>query len=290
MSSQPSVAIIGAGIAGLTCGTALKGMVPHLKVFEKSVFPGGRISNFRAGEFEFNHGAQYFTVNNPLFLNIVSAWQADNIVRPWDAWLVELQKGQVSNGDMATQRFIGYPRMTVIAETLAKSCDVVYSSNICEIERQAEGGWRLFNERGDYLGAFDVVILATAASETAMLASQVPQLKDKAESIEMAACWSGMFAFQNRLDIPYDAAYVLDSALSWICRDQHAHAAPNSDCWVLHATPEWSQQYIASFRGRVMHALLDAFWEDTDIPEQQPVSASEPVETGVRHRGSKALC
>lgn len=274
MPSHPSVAIIGAGIAGLTCGTALKGMVPHLKVFEKSIFPGGRIGNFRAGEFEFNHGAQYFTVNNPLFMNIVAAWQADNIVRPWDAWLVELQKGQISNSDMATQRFIGYPRMTVMAENLAKSCDVVYSSNICEIERQREGGWRLFNERGDYLGAFDVVILATTASETAMLASQVPQLRDKAESVEMAACWSGMFAFKHRLDLPYDAAYVLDSPLDWICRDQHAETVSKSDCWVLHASPEWSQKYIASFRGRVMHALLDAFWEDTDIPEQQPVSAS----------------
>ena len=76
MPSQPSVAIIGAGIAGLTCGTALKGMVPRLKIFEKSVFPGGRISHFRAGEFEFNHGAQFFTINNPLFMNIVSAWRA----------------------------------------------------------------------------------------------------------------------------------------------------------------------------------------------------------------------
>jgi cation diffusion facilitator CzcD-associated flavoprotein CzcO len=41
MPSHPSVAIIGAGIAGLTCGTALKGMVPHLKVFEKAYSPAG---------------------------------------------------------------------------------------------------------------------------------------------------------------------------------------------------------------------------------------------------------
>jgi len=38
---DPSVAIIGAGLAGLTCGTALKGLVPEVKVFEKSIFPGG---------------------------------------------------------------------------------------------------------------------------------------------------------------------------------------------------------------------------------------------------------
>ena len=79
MSAKPSVAIIGAGLAGLTCGTALQGLVERLTVFEKSVFPGGRISRFRAGEYEFNHGAQYFTVTHPLFWNIVSAWQSEGL-------------------------------------------------------------------------------------------------------------------------------------------------------------------------------------------------------------------
>ena len=102
MGKKPSVAIIGAGLAGLTCATALKGLVENVKIFEKSVFPGGRINRFRAGEYEFNNGAQYFTVNNPPFWNIVSAWQTEGFVRPWDGWIVELQKGQIINSDMAT--------------------------------------------------------------------------------------------------------------------------------------------------------------------------------------------
>ncbi len=272
--AKPSVAIIGAGLAGLTCGTALKGLVPRLKVFEKSIFPGGRVGQFRAGDYEFNHGAQYFTVNNPLFWNIVSAWQSDNIVRPWDGWIVELQKGQISNSDMTTQRFVGYPRMQVLAEQLSKNCDVTHSANICEMEKQSDGGWRLFNERGDYLGAYDVVILATAAHETARLCNHVPQIRQLAESVEMTVCWSGMFAFEEKLDLPYDAAYVLESPLSWVSRYQMVDPKTDADCWVLHASPEWSQQYAASFRGRVMHALLDAFWEAADIREKTPVSSS----------------
>lgn len=271
---QPSVAIIGAGLAGLTCGTALKGLVSNLKVFEKSIFPGGRVSLFRAGEYEFNHGAQYFTVTNPLFQNIVSGWQADNVVRQLDGWIVELQKGHVSNTDMTTQRYVGYPRMQMVAESLAKNCDVVHSANICEMERQSDGGWRLFNERGEYLGAFDVVVLATSAHETAILCSEIEAIKEPAEAIQMTACWSGMFAFEEKLDLPYDAAIVLDSPLSWISRLQSTETRSAADCWVLHASPEWSQQYVASFRGRVMHALLDAFWEACDIAEQNPISSS----------------
>jgi predicted NAD/FAD-dependent oxidoreductase len=83
-----------------------------------------------------------------------------------------------------------------------------------------------------------------------------------------------MFAFEQSLNIPYDAAFVLDSPLSWISRYQFTDSANDADCWVLHASPEWSQQYAASFRGRVMHALLDAFWEATDLSVHKPVSAA----------------
>ncbi len=136
MKKEPSVAIIGAGMAGLTCGKALKGMVENVKIFEKSIFPGGRISRFRAGEYEFNHGAQYFTVNNPLFWNIVSAWQTEGVVRPWDGWIVELQKGQVINSDMATQRFVGVPRMQMVAENLARHCVLLVRCTIFYIQKQ----------------------------------------------------------------------------------------------------------------------------------------------------------
>ncbi len=271
---QPSVAIIGAGLAGLTCGTALRGLVENVKIFEKSVFPGGRVGRMRAGEFEFNHGAQYFTVNNPLFWNIVSAWQTDGIVRPWDGWIVELQKGHITNSDMATQRFVGVPRMQVVAENLARHCNLVNSVNVSELEPQAEGGWRLFNERGDYQGAYDIVVIATAAHEVADLCRSVPEIGQLADKVDMTVCWAGMLAFERRLNLPYDAAFVLDSPLSWISRYQYANTAADADCWVLHASPEWSQQYAASFRGRVMHALLDAFWEATDIESSKPASAS----------------
>lgn len=274
MRNQPSVAIIGAGLAGLTCCAALKGLVDNVKIFEKSVYPGGRVSQFRAGELEFNHGAQYFTVNNPLFWNIVSAWQTEGIVRPWDGWIVELHNGQITNSDMSTQRFVGVPRMQTIAEHLARHCQLVTSANISELERQAEGGWRLFNERGDYQGAFDVVIIATAAHQVSSLCRSIPAIGKLADNVDMTACWSGMFAFDRPLNLPYDAAHVFDSPISWISRYQTFDSKSDADCWVLHASPEWSQQYAASYRGRVMHALLDAFWTATDLSEHKPSSSS----------------
>ena len=273
-SYHQSVAIIGGGMAGLTCATALKGLVQNVRLFEKAVFPGGRVNRFREGDFEFNHGAQYFTVNHPLFWNIVSAWQSAGIVRPWDGWIVELNKGQILNRDIATQRFVGMPRMQTIAENLAQQCDIKNSTNITEMERQADGRWRLFSERGDYQGEFDVVIIATTATEAAVLSRYSPTIRYQADQVDMTTCWGAMFAFKEKLDIPFDAAFVLDSPLSWVSRHQTVDPKSPADHWVMHASPEWSQKNMVSFRGRIMHQLLEAFWAATDLEKIKPVFSS----------------
>jgi hypothetical protein len=164
--------------------------------------------------------------------------------------------------------------MQTVAENLARHCELVTSANISELEREDNGSWRLFNDRGDYLGVYDIVIIATAAHQVADLCRSIKTISKPAENVDMTVCWSGMFAFERRLGIPYDAAFVLDSPLSWISRYQFTDTSNDADCWVLHASPEWSQQFAASFRGRVMHAMLDAFWEATDLDPHKPAASS----------------
>lgn len=270
----PRIAIIGSGLAGLTCATALKGFA-DVQVFEKSVFVGGRLSRYQFGEYRFNHGEQYFTISNPLFLQIVNAWQAAGIVRPWAGWMVELNKGQLFNLDDNTPRYIGYPYMQVITDRLAEGCKVKLSTSIAELEKTEDGSWRLFDDRGGYQGLYDMVIIATAAHQVAALSGGVRSITDQAEKIDMTICWSAMFAFKKSLDLPFDAAFVLDSPLTWISRFRGPESVhDDKECWVIHSSPEWSQQYAASFRGRVMHALLDAFFEACDIPAVKPVSSN----------------
>ena len=62
-----SVAIIGAGIAGLSCASALQQAGIRVRVFEKSRGVGGRMSTRRGEGWECDHGAQYFTVSDDLF-------------------------------------------------------------------------------------------------------------------------------------------------------------------------------------------------------------------------------
>lgn len=270
----PRVAIIGAGLAGLTCATALKGLA-DVQVYEKSVFVGGRISRYQFAEYHFNHGEQYFTISNPLFQNIVHAWQEAGLVRDFDGWVVELDHGQMHNLDDNTHRFTGYPHMQAITDNLAHNCNVQLSCCISEVEKQDDGLWRLFDDRGGYRGLYDVVIIATAAYQVAPLAKSVPSIAEQAQQIDMTVCWAAMFSFANSLNLPFDAAFVLNSPLSWISRFQQVDDTHNGqETWIIYATPEWSLQYAASFRGRVMHALLEAFFEACDLQEVKPISSN----------------
>ncbi len=270
----PSVAVIGAGIAGLTCATALKGFA-QVQVYEKAVFVGGRISRFQFAEYHFNHGEQYFTISNPLFQNIVKAWQDAGIVRDWDGWIVELDHGQMLNLGDNSQRYTGYPHMQAITDNLAHGCEVRLSCSVGEVEKQDNGQWRLFDDRGGYLGLYDIVVIATAAHQVAPLAKAVPAIAEQAQQIDMTVCWSAMFTFENSLNLPFDAAFVLNSPLSWISRFQQVEDTHNDqDTWILHATPEWSLQYAASFRGRVMDALQEAFFEACDIEPVKPLGCN----------------
>ena len=68
---MPSVAIIGAGIAGLSCADALTAEGWQVTLFDKGRKAGGRMASRRLetphGEASFDFGAQYFTVRDAGF-------------------------------------------------------------------------------------------------------------------------------------------------------------------------------------------------------------------------------
>lgn len=82
-------AIVGVGMAGLACAERLAGRGHVLTLLDKGRGPGGRMSTRRvateAGEANFDHGAQYFTVRDPGFRTRVDAWVATGCVAPWVA-------------------------------------------------------------------------------------------------------------------------------------------------------------------------------------------------------------
>ena len=62
-----TIAVVGAGMAGLTLARALQARGNDVVVFEKSRGFGGRLATKRVGQATFDSGAQYFTAKSDAF-------------------------------------------------------------------------------------------------------------------------------------------------------------------------------------------------------------------------------
>ncbi|MEQ8785529.1 MAG: FAD-dependent oxidoreductase [Pirellulaceae bacterium] len=259
---DPTVAIIGAGIGGLSCARQLHASGFRVRVFDKGRGVGGRVSVRRSERGAvFDHGAQYFTVKDVAMVEQVEHWKAAGVVAPWEGRIGSLSERQWTPTISETTRYVGVPGMSAIAKHLAADLDVVLQCLVTDVARDGQG-WRLTGEDQRDLGAFGILILNAPAPQSATLVPEFTGFTDRIRSAEIAPCWAVMLAFNERLDVPWDAAFVDDSPLSWIARNSSKPGrATEPDCWVLHASPEWSAQHLEDSHESVTAKLLASFWD-----------------------------
>jgi hypothetical protein len=269
-----SVAIIGGGMAGLSCArTLMAHLEPRfaVQVFDSGREPGGRIATQQRQGYQFDTGAQYFTVLDPRFQRAVEAWRADGLLAEWNGRLCVLENGAVSASEKKT-RYVGVPAMNAVAQHLASSCRILCETQVTHVHRDGEH-WRLIANAGKELGRYDVVALAVPAPQALALLAEAPSLAARVAAVKIAGCWAIVLAFAQPLSIPFDGAFVRGSALSWIARNNSKPGRGDAECWVLHGAPEWSETYSDAPPEQVIAWLIDAFRQATGCHTVKPIFA-----------------
>ncbi|QDS96880.1 NAD(P)/FAD-dependent oxidoreductase [Adhaeretor mobilis] len=270
-SGFPTVAVIGTGISGLTCARTLVDQGFKVTVFEKSRGVGGRMATRRAeGSLSFDHGAQYFTARDSCFRRSVDSWLHDGIVKPWTARIVALEEGSIKKDKQGVDRFVAAPAMNAVCRLLARDLDVQFRTRVMPVKR-VHNRWNLTNDREKVLGAFDSVIVSAPAAQTAQLLRDVPALANEATQAQMSGCWALMLAFQEPLNLPFDAAFVQESPVSWIARNNSKPGRGSTgETWVVHASPSWSEANLENAAAEIENLLLEEFWQAVALPERCP--------------------
>ncbi|TVP57254.1 MAG: FAD-dependent oxidoreductase [Gemmatimonadales bacterium] len=301
----PSVAVIGAGVAGLSAARVLVDEGLRVTVFDKGRAPGGRISSRQASRGSANgwtmdHGAQYFTARDPALRAHVASWEADGIVAPWDGRLVRISDDDGAlRVEPATEsiRWVGVPEMRAVARHLADGLDVRCGVRIAALEPPSDGarGWRVRTDRshpGEASGdseRFDAILLTPPAPQTLeLLGSHAPRISERLRSIRMRPCWAVMLVLPHAAPVEWDGAFLPGPVLSWVARDSSKPGRPGTDGerWVLHATPEWSEAHLEAGPDAVGSSLLEAF--RSRIRELGGERLPEPTER-VAHRWRFAI-
>ena len=302
------VAIVGAGIAGLSAARALRERGDEAVVFERAHGPGGRAStrrvdgidmpkNARGATLVFDHGAQYFTVRDPRFQAVVDGWLRDRVVAEWDGRIVSFDSEGWDDLASATTRYVGIPGMSAIAKAMAETLDVRYGQRVQQVRLKPDATLILEPATGE----FDRVILAVIADQARPLVAGIPDLSARLATVVTRPCWAVLAAFDERVPARFDGAFVHGSPLGWVARNQSKPKREwKVDAWVLHATAAWSSVHVDDDPEIVGSCLMEAFHDL--IPAGLPRAfyatahrwryavADPPLAVGAIHHDRITLC
>ena len=257
-SKQISIAIIGAGISGLSCATRLQKLGFEVEVYEKSHGVSGRMSTRNRDGWNADHGAQYFTARDPLFIEELNHWIQSEAASIWNPCLKVYKQGQWHDSISSENRYVGTPNMTAPGKFLAKNLSIQLNQTIDQIAIK-KGKWSLHSiEGGDIQKKFDWLVLALPAPQALALTQQMDlKIKGWVSNANMQGCWTVIVSPNQNLNTDFDAAFVNNEIISWISRNNSKPNRIGREVWIIHANPQWSQEWIELDRDAAAKLILD---------------------------------
>ena len=257
------IAIVGAGMAGMSCGQRLSRLGHEVRLFDKGRGPGGRMATRRMEDggttLHFDHGAQYFTARDPRFVEQVAHWEASGVAARWAA-----------AGDDA---WVGTPAMNAPLKAMAGELGVQFGTRIEQLVRDGEG-WQIDGE-GAPDARFDAVLVAVPAEQAGpLLQPHAPAMATLADQTASDPCWTLMAGFEAPLALAQDTLRQRGPIIGWAARNNAKPGRASEECWVVQASPEWSRAHLEEDAETVAAALLAELAEANGGPLPRQLGAT----------------
>ena len=246
------IAIIGAGLAGLTLANRLR---PHhsVTVLEKARGPGGRMSTRRATPYAFDHGAQYFTAETEEFEAFIEAYRAKSLVELWPGEITLVQDAKVSS----KPKYVAAPGMNAICKDLAQDVEVQTQVHASSLTRHTDG-WVIADKAGETHGPFDWVISSAPSVQTAALFPDDFAHQSTLEKVRMSGCFSLMLGFEVPLDLNWFALKSGRPPIGWMAVNSAKPQRPSLYALLIQSTNAWAEEHMEADPEGVTQTLLNA--------------------------------
>lgn len=275
-----TIAIIGAGLSGLSCAHRLVAAGIDVALLDKGRGPGGRMSTRRAatplGEARFDHGCQYFTARDPDFRKELAAWEAAGAAAHWTGRIAENTVAAPTHWlekPATSPRWTGTPGMNAIIRHLAEPLNVRWGVRASDLTGEA-GDWTIKTEDDQTLGPFQAVLSAVPAEQVSpLLGGQSKELSHAAAGVTSTPCWTVMALFEAPREMEWAGLAPASGPLAWACNNQSKPGRGELSTWVLQASPGWSAAHIEDPAAQICDQLVKAFSDLTGSPDPIHVAA-----------------
>ena len=233
------VAVVGAGMAGLSCARALLNRGVLVTVYDKGRTPGGRVATRVAGPYTFDHGTPWF--DEPYGL-------------PVERWLA----GWVGVPSMAD-----IPRAIVVPDVRSGRHVAFFASGsggwkIRHLEARGTPPGLIIDKGGIIDGPYDGLVLAIPSPQAAPLLSACAYESVAADvrHATMTPCWTFMAGWEQP-GHP-DFAPPPGPIGQWAIDSARPGRAPAPLCITAHATTAWSVEHLYDDPAAVQATLASA--------------------------------
>lgn len=245
------VIVVGAGVAGLSAARALHHAGTEVKLLEKSRGLGGRAATRRLHGVRVDHGAQYFTACDPRWQLQVDAWVEDGVLQVWTRGFHTLSShGLEAPAKRGHPRYAFAKGMSTLGKLLGEGLAVERAARVTALARGA-AYWTLTLEDGSIRRARRVLLNLPAPQALELGAAALqPATLATLRAVTFAPCLALLAGFHQAAPA-WHGVQVKDerSPLAWLACDSSkpgrvGPAKGEGSVLVLHATPEFSAQYL----------------------------------------------
>jgi len=280
-----SCLIIGAGMAGLLAARNLNAHGIAVTVLDKGSIVGGRMATRRYGDGIFDYGAQFFTVRDPRFGELVEQWQAAGLVVQWTRGFADAE-GHWEND--------GYPRyratdgMATLPEYVSRGLDVRVNTPVVSVRAHNEN-WTAAAASGETFTADALILTPPVPQSLDLIAAgdvTLPQPAQQAlESMTYHPCIAVLALLDGPNAIPEPGGVQFDGEpIRWIADNTRKGISPDAYAITIHGATKFSRDHWDMDRLEAGQLLIDAArpWLGTAHVREYQVHGwrySQPVET-----------
>ena len=251
------IAIIGAGLSGLTIASKLKNFA-DITIFDKSRGAGGRICTRYAEPYVFDHGAQFFIARSNKFKNFIEPMIEAGVIQSWNAKFVEIKKDKIISKrqwNNNNPHYVGSPTMSSIGKYLSQDLNIQLNSEV-SINRSKDQ-WQIVDKEGNDQGVFDWVISTAPVSQSVILLPVDFKFHESLLSRKMMGCFSLMIGFDDSIDLAWEAALVAGADISWISVNSSKPGRNGNFTLLVHSTNLWAEENINEEKDAVIEYLMN---------------------------------